>query len=429
MPLKIVKTKPWLARLCLIAAAALCATAAWFFIKWNFTNFVASNIDPRRPESILVADWLTQIAPADPQTHFTAASLFEKTFDPGDLTRSLNEYEMAAALSPHNYLMWLNLGKARSLNGDTEGAQAAYARSLNLAPNYSNIQWVYGNMMLRQGKRDEGFALLAKAAVLNPDYSRTAVATALQIFDGDLDQVRRVLGDSDVTNAALATALARQKRYDEAFEAWSKLSTDGKADKFRELGETLTEEFAVAKRFQLAARVAADIQVNEADKPVLGQILNGGFENIVKRTNAGLFEWQIAEGDDPPIGLTEVQKRSGNSSLWIVFNSFKAIAFRSVSQTVAVVPGASYEFEVFYKSDVKTSATLKWEIADAATGQVLASTPPIIPAGDWTLLKAAFTVPPGSDGVLIRFIRGGCVGSSCPTNGKLSFDDISIRRH
>ena len=169
MPLKIVKTKPWLARLCLIAASALCVTAAWFFIKWNFANVVASNIDPKRPESILVADWLTQIAPADPQTHFTAASLFEKTFDPDDLTRSLSEYEMAAALSPHNYLMWLNLGKARSLNGDTEGAEAAHARALELAPNYSSVQWVYGNMMLRQGKRDEGFALLAKAAVLNPD--------------------------------------------------------------------------------------------------------------------------------------------------------------------------------------------------------------------------------------------------------------------
>src|SRR5258708_9099429 len=118
---------------------------------------------------------------------------------------------MAAALSQYNYVMWLNLGKARSLSGDTEGAGAAYALALDLAPNYSSVQWVYGNLMLREGKRDEGFALLAKAAVLNRDYARTAVTTALQMFDGDTSQVRRALGDSDVTNATLATALASQK--------------------------------------------------------------------------------------------------------------------------------------------------------------------------------------------------------------------------
>jgi len=111
-----------------------------------------------------------------------------------------------------------------------------------------------------------------------------------------------------------------------------------------------------------------------------------------------------------------------------MFNSFKAVAFRSISQTVAVVPGAEYEFEVFYRSDVKTSAILKWEIADAGTSATIASTDPMTPVPDWTSLKTTFKVPPDSDGVIIRFVREGCVGSTCPTNGKISFDDISIRR-
>jgi tetratricopeptide (TPR) repeat protein len=428
LPLKLIKIKPWLAGVCLTAAAVLCVTTAWFFVKWNFVNAVASHIDERRPESILVADWLTQLAPADPQTHFTAAYLFEKTFEPDDLTRALSEYEIAAALSPHNYLMWLNLGKARSQNGDVEGAEKAYERALQLAPNYSSVQWVYGNLLLRSGKPDEGFALIAKAAVSNRDYSRTAMATALQLFEGDVGQVRRALGDSDTTNATLATTLAAQKRYDEAFDAWSRLAAGDKAAKFGELGDTLIAQLAEAKKFQLAARVTADLRVNESEKPVLGQILNGGFESTVKLTKAGPFEWTIAEGSEPQIGLTELQKRSGNSSLWMIFNSFKAIGFRPVSQTVAVVPGAEYEFEVFYKSDIKSSATLKWEIADAGTGQPIASTAAMTPSADWVSLKAGFKVPTASDGVIIRLVREGCIGSSCPMSGKISFDDISIRR-
>jgi len=340
----------------------------------------------------------------------------------------LNEYETAVALSPHNYLMWLNLGKARSLSGDTDGAEAAYARSLALAPNYSNIQWVYGNLLLRQGKRDEGFALLAKSDVLNRDYSRTAVATALQLFDGDIVQVRRALGDSDVTNGTLATALAAQKRYDEAFEEWSRLSAESKTDNLGELGHTLMGQLAEAKRFRLAAHVAADLQTNEAEKPVPGRVVNGGFETAVKVREAGLFEWKIDEGPEPQISLTEVQKHSGNSSLWMAFDSFKTSGFRAVSQIVAVEPGADYEFEVFYRSDIKTTSVLKWEIANAATGQAIASTESMIAVPDWTSFKVRFKVPTDSDGIVIRLIREGCVGSTCRTTGKISFDDISIRR-
>ena len=187
-------------------------------------------------------------------------------------------------------------------------------------------------------------------------------------------------------------------------------------------------QLVTAKHYQLAARVAADLQVNDAEKPVVGQVGNGGFENGIRLKNPGIFEWQIADGSEPQIGLSDTQKRSGKYCLWMSFNSLETAAFRSVSQIAAVVPGAGYELEVFYRSDVKTSATLKWEIADLTTSAPLASTPPIVPAGDWTPLRVKFTMPIGSDGILIRFVREGCNGPSCPTSGKVSFDDFSLRR-
>ena len=223
MSLKIIKFEPRLGRLVLIAATLLCVVTAWFFIKWNFANAVSSRLDTKRAEFKPVADWLIQMAPGDPQTHLTAARIYQRTFDSGDLARSLNEYEMAAALSPYNYLNWADLGKARSLNGDSDGAEAAYKRALQLAPNYAAVQWVYGNSLIRQGKTDEGFSLIAKAAAANSDYSQPAVTTALQIFENDTGQVMRSLGDTNVTNAALATALVGQMHFEEAYAAWSKL--------------------------------------------------------------------------------------------------------------------------------------------------------------------------------------------------------------
>lgn len=423
MSLTIVKIEPRLARVLLAAFAIATLAAAWFFIKWNFANAIASRIDTAQPEARSVAEWLIGLAPSDPQTHFTAARAFEQTFNPGDLDRSLLEYETASALSPHHYVMWLNLGRARSLNGDTEAAAAAYSRALEIAPHYSAVQWAYGNTLIRQGKPDDGFAMIAKAAAGNPDYARTTALTALEMYDGDLKRVRQVLGESDSTNASLAAVLAKQGRFDEAFEAWSRLER-----KDEKLGTSLIDQMATGKKFALAARISANIATADAEKPVVGQIANGGFESGVKLRNAGLFEWQIPGGTQPQIALAEDGTRGGRYSLVLLFNTFETAAFRSVSQTVAVAPGAVYELEMFYKSDLKTPAALKWEIVDAATSGSLAATPAMTPVVDWTPVKARFTMPPGSDGVIIRLTRDGCVGPSCPANGKMSFDDFSLRR-
>lgn len=426
--LVIVKTEPRLVRVVLIVATIACLVAAWFFIKWNFANAVASRLDPNRPESKIVADWLTQVATGDPQTHFAAAVLYEKTFDTDDLIRSLLEYETAAALSPYHYVMWLNLGKARSLSGDTEGSLSAFRRALELAPNYSIVQWVYGNSLIRQGQTDKGFALIAKAAASNPEYARTAVLTALEMYEGDVATARRALGESEVTHSALASVLAGQKRYAESVDAWSNLANEDKRGNHKTLGDSLTTQLVTAKKILLAARVVADMQDNDANKPSAGAIVNGGFENGVKLRNAGVFEWQIADGIQPQIGLGEGQAHGGKYSLWMIFNTSESTAFRSVSQTVPVVPGGIYEFEVFYRSDLKTAATFRWEVADASAGTTLSATAPLAPAADWTSLRGKFTAPAGSDGVVVRLAREGCGGPLCPVNGKLSFDDISIRR-
>ena len=411
-----------------IAAAVLCIAATWFFARWNFANAISSHLDLQKAESKIIAQWLADMAPNDPQTHFANALILEKTFDAGDLSRSLSEYETAAALSPHNYVAWLNLGKSRSLNGDSDGAETAFQRALELAPNYATVLWIYGNALVRQGKTAEGFGMIAKAAAANPDYSRTAAVTALQVFDSDVGQARTALGDSDVTNAAFASALAGQTQFDAAYESWARIGADARAGKYQKFGETLAGQMAAAKKFRLASRATADITPDDAGKPLVGQINNSGFERGVKLSGAGTFDWQIADGAEPQIGLSESQRHSGKYGLFILFNTFQTVGFRSVSQTVAVEPGATYEFELFYRSDVKTSATLKWEIADAANATAIASTNGLVPAADWTSAKAKFTVPAGSDGVIIRLAREGCIGPACQMNGRIAFDDFSLRR-
>lgn len=429
MSLKLIKIEnKLLARIAWIGLACLCLLAGWMFVKWNFATAIATHLDPRLPESKLVAEWLTDVSPDDPNAHYALGLTLEKSFEPGDFEQALVEYERAIELSPNNYLMWLSLAKARSRSGDTDGAQTAFSRALELAPNYANVLWAYGNFLVRQNRVDEGFQLIAKAATLNTQYSGPAAVLAMQIFDNNVESTRNVLGGGEDADIALAPVLASLKRYDESMLAWNRLPGDLKITKHKKLGEYLVEQMIGGSQFRNAARITADLGESETSKPVIGQIVNGGFENGVKLKQAGRFEWQIGDGIEPQIGLSEAQKHSGRYGLWIVFNTFETAGFRQVSQIVAVEPGVRYRFEAFYVSALKTASKLKYEIVNPANGAIFATTDELSPTKEWSQLTAEFTLPADVDGVRVQLRRDGCNGPACPVSGTLGLDDISLTR-
>lgn len=411
----------------MIGAAVLCLLVAWFSLKWNFANMIASQLETDKPETRLVAPWLASVSPSDPRTHLAAALAFERSFDMSDVARALSEYEAAAALSPEDHFNWLSVGRSRGLNGDAAGAATAYGRALQLAPNYASVQWAYGNALVRQGQLGDGFAYLAKAAAANPDYSRPAAVTALQILSGDIDAARSSLGESDVIAAALAAALASQQRFDDAAAMWAKLPLEKRASEFAKVGELMSDQLLKAKQFGYAARVAADRWPND-DKPSVGRLTNAGFESEVKMRGASFFEWQISEGAQPQIGLAEGQSFAGRSNLFLLFNSFESAAFRTVAQTVAVEPNAEYELRFHYRSDLKSVAALKFEAVNACDLTVIASTDQMSPVAEWTAMSVRFKGPSGCDAVIIRLNREGCAGPTCPMSGKVSLDEFSLVR-
>ena len=143
--------------------------------------------------------------------------------------------------------------------------------------------------------------------------------------------------------------------------------------------------------------------------------------------NAGVFEWQIADGTQPQIGLDNQNRRGGERSLLLIFNSTDGKTFRTVSQTVTVAPEKTYRFSAFCKAELKTSAGLKWEIADAADGKILGSTAAIAGnADDWTNLGINFTTGKTTEAVIIRLTRENCPSAICPISGKIRFDDFSL---
>ena len=403
----------------LAAVGGLCIFASWSFTKWGMASSAAV-----RAEDADVAEFVTGLAPDDPQTHYSAAVLLEKSFEQGDVQKSLNELEIATGLAPENYLYWLDLGRARERSGDTEGAERALRRALDLAPNYARVQWALGNALLRQGRVDEAFAEIQKAVAGDPEsFANPAAVAAWQFFDRDIDTIRRFGGGSIQFDAALAALLVREKRLDDALELWKQLPPDQRRTSLRETGAALVAALLAEKHFRSASEVSAELDGNGEPKPE--RVTNGGFESAVKPTGAGPFEWAIAPGLQPQIVLSSGQKHSGNNSLLLVFNSNDGKEFRTVSELVAVQPNTPYELLVFYRADIKTNASFKWEIVDASVGEQIAVSDPIANnTPDWSQLNLKFTS--ASDGIILRLTRDNC-GQICPATGSIGFDDISLR--
>ncbi len=400
--------------------AVLCVIFTYFGAKWFFANTIAARAIYKE-----IADFSVNLAPNDPQTHFASAVLHEKTFLPEDLPKSLAEYEQAVALSPSDYRLWFELGKARERNGDPPEAEKALRKALALAPNYSQVQWALGNFLLRQGKSEEAFAEIRKAAETDKTFANPAVASAWQLFQGDTARIKSYVGDSANLKAAFALVLAKEKRFDESFEVWNSLSEAARKSDFKANGDEIYQMMIEAKKYRAALQIYSNNTDSDDKKIALGRVTNGGFEADNPKT-PGVFEWQIAEGVEPQIGIDNTQKHGGNISLKLIFNSSDGKALRTVSQTVVVEAHKKYVFETFYKSELKTSATVKWELVDAADNKVLASTETVSANADWTSLKAEFVVPETTEAVTIRLVRATCNTTLCPISGKLWFDDFSL---
>lgn len=413
-------------RILLAAAVIGACVTAYFAVQWNFASAIAWRLDPAAPEAALLAPYLVEISPNDPTAHFFLAQFHEKSFEPGSEELAIASYRRAVELSPQNYVYRLALAKALSSAGEADAAAAEFERTAELAPHNSNVQWVYGNFLIRQGRADEGFRMISAALSGNDGYAMPALTLAMQIFEGDLAKLRNALGDSDNLEMALAFYLVNDKRFDDAVAAWQKVIDRGKTDKTAMFSESLADRFIGAKRYSHAAKILQDL----SGKPVAetGSVNDPGFEAGIKMRDAGTFDWQIGKGTDPQITLTESGVRGGRYSLLIIFNSFATADFREVSQIVLAEPNTEYELEVWYRSDLKTDARYHWDVLDGATNVTLAKTPELKPTSEWTAAKATFRVPQGSDAVMIRFMREGCVGPTCPTAGRIAFDDITLRK-
>src|ERR1044071_1250065 len=117
-----INLRPVWARAPLLLLAAAAVWVAWQGARYGVGGTLSESApvsfqtDPA--EAIESAEAAVRFAPRDPQTHLMLARLNQATFDAQTIPRALREYGEAAALAPNDYLVWMEVGRARSALGD-----------------------------------------------------------------------------------------------------------------------------------------------------------------------------------------------------------------------------------------------------------------------------------------------------------------------
>lgn len=377
------------------------------------------------------AELAAQIAPANPQAHASIAALKAQSFVPDALPAALRENELAAALSPNDWRYWFALSRMRESAGEAEGAEMAARYATELAPNYAQIRWSLGNILLRRGKREAAFAELKRAAELNPEFASGLINAAFQNYQSTgLNDVLDKIGNSAEIRKALVLYLLQDKKFVEAVQIWNQLPAKEK----QETGEQLRASLLAAKKFRTVLPLLSESDTNSIEKSIENQFFNAGFESDINVAGANLnpFDWQIAAGSaDPQIALDTTQKHMGNRSLISLFNSAVNQDFRSISQTVTVAANTSYRLQIFARATgTNINNAIRWEILDAEDNRVLATTTPAVASKDdaWQELTADFTTGAATEAIIVRLGRAPCTLSPCAVIGKIWFDDFALQK-
>jgi tetratricopeptide (TPR) repeat protein len=413
----------------LILPALLALTGAWFAIRWYVGNTIAEYTSTPDADGIEMARLATRWSPADALTHWRLAFLQEKNFSAENLTAAVREYQLAVQVEPYDFRYWLELGRALEAAGDNEHGEKALRRAVELAPAYSYPRWQYGNLLLRQGRVDEAFAELSRAAEADPQMEAPVFGLAAQIFGGDIDKIGRALPSASL-QLHFALSLISSGKPDQALQLVNTVSASDRKSESESVND-LIKAFMQGHHYRAALSLLRDEQPDASQLPAPEKIWNGGFELPLAYHDERPFHWMINSSSQAQVAADNVRPHGGRNSLRVIFKSSNKLESIPISQTVIVEPDAQYQLQFYQRTEGLVTASVPVLLVNDSLGKPLASSPPLAAGtSDWHPVTLNFKTRPGEEGVLITFYRNPCIDKDpiCPIFGNIWYDDFNLQR-
>jgi tetratricopeptide (TPR) repeat protein len=417
-----------LVRAGLIAVTLVVLFGSWRAVRWYTGSEIALAAPQLTENGLGAAQTAARLAPDDSLAHRALATIMQRGVGASDLQSSIAEYQRAVALSPRDFRLWTDLGRAQEQAGNMPESEKALRRAVELAPYYSWPRWHLGNFLLRRGRYDEALSELRVVAEADPSKRGSIFDYAWMIYGGDVNAIRGAMGDSPSVRAEFIAYLLGRKRLPEALQIWSGFNAEQKKE-FEGTGKILVDNLIADRRYRLALSFLRDI-ADDKSRFEIGKIANGSFEQPVAQEGGGLFEWHVPSSLHARAALDPGKAYNGSLSLRISFNATDPLEL-NIPQLVAVEPGASYRLTFYVRtSALKSAAAPVVKILSAGEGKPIAESAQA-PAGetDWQKITIDFKVPADVEGINLSISRAACgaEGAVCPIFGTVWYDDFNLQ--
>lgn len=381
----------------------------------------------RKSISLQQADRAVGFSSSNPDAHSARALVL---YNMGKRDQSLEEFERAAGLRPRDYLLWLELGRARDSAGDRKGALAALEEAIRLAPYYSEPRWQYGNLLLRAGRPEDGIKEMRRATETDPSLLPVLIDLVWSVTSGDAQTVEHVLEPrTDAERIQLARFFVRKGKTAEALALFRAARAIKEEDHQRFLTELLG-----AKRLKEAYEVWAVVRgmSGGSEKNGVAIVTDPGFESRIDLSEIG-FGWQHSRGlEGIKLSLDAGQPHTGAYSLLLEWNGNSNPSTPVLSQLVLVEPNTPYRLSFATRTEgVVTGGLPVLLVADASQreARTLAQSK-AFPQGTsgWGEYTVEFTTTDTMEAVLISLQRQACSTSPCPMFGRVWLDDFELKK-
>ncbi len=412
-------------RIGIILAVVFALIFGWLAIRWQLGNMLAELASPSDANAKELAQFAVKLAPDDALSNWLLA---DSTRDSktGSSSTAEKDFENVVKLSPNDFRWWIELGRAYEQAENIEGAEKAFVKAVNLAPNYTFPHWQLGNFYLRQNRSDEAFDELKKAAETNTIYRDQVLSIAWDFFGQDAAKLEQIAGDSPTVRAGLAKFYASKERAEDSLRMWNTLSEEDKqsnSDAAKVIAQALFDKRFYRQAIEFVRQLGIE---PEAQKET---VQNAGFEKPIGDVREVYFGWRVSPAEKMEIKLDPTQKFEGNRSLRVTFNGYVNPSLYNIYQIVTVEPAARYRLSFRLRTEnLKSGGTPELEIYNTRDEKsIVTSSSYPVGTNDWQQVRVDFTVPQNAEAVGIRTIRAFC-GSDCPIVGTFWYDDFKLEK-
>ncbi|HEY0101341.1 MAG TPA: tetratricopeptide repeat protein [Pyrinomonadaceae bacterium] len=416
-----------------VAGAALFLAAGWCALLTGASRMFSDY--GVRTGNLVAAETAVRMTPGDPQAHVARADLLADAAGAGEASlrrEAVRSYSDSASLRPLDYALWMSLGQSLEEAGQAEDALRAFAEATRLAPFYARPRWQLGNFLLRQGRVDEAFDHLRRAA--HADHARfpNLIDLAWRFYDGEVARVEAALRpETNAERLKLARFYVRQGEAGEAIRLYRQLGGAVAQDDQKAM---LADLFA-AREFVEAHKIWSLSQPQEAgaEQAAPGRIYDGGFEREIRLNEPG-FGWQIVTANDSnvSVALDGGEMQEGKRSLRVDFNGASAPSAPVLSQLVLVEAGRAYQLSFAARTkDLLTGGLPVVTVLDvSAPDQLVLAQSKNLPQGSegWQTFSVEFKTRQSTRAVRLSLQRQNCASAPCPAFGHLWLDAFTMTK-